>query len=69
MIEQDQDFLGALDLLHPELAKHISAQFKKVQRRCETLELRQSVQGGGKGDGDPELQARVKQLEKVNKEL
>jgi len=26
MIEQDQDYLGALDLLHPELAKPISDQ-------------------------------------------
>lgn len=62
--------MGALNLLHPELHDGLKLYIKKLQRKVETLELKQTIQGKDQGDRlNTGEQTRVQMLERVNKEL
>lgn len=61
MITDGEDYLGALQVLHPKLSEIILQQFKKMRRQIETLDLKQAV-------NNDEAQ-EVKILKKVNREM
>lgn len=64
-MSEEQDYLGALEVLHPTLYGHILSHVKKQQRRIETFELKQQIQQPSEEPTDQ----RIKTLERVNKEI
>jgi hypothetical protein len=51
LVSEEKDLLGALNLLHPELHDGLTSYIKKLQRKVETFELKQSI--GGKNEPEP----------------
>lgn len=74
-----QDYYGALEVLHPDLHAFIVKDLKKLQRKVETFELKQSVSkpaenstmdaASSKDEQVQQLNMKLKNMERVNKEL
>ena len=45
LVNEEKYLLGALNLLHPELHDALTSYIKKIQRKVETLELKQVIGG------------------------
>ncbi len=43
LIEEENDYMGALSVLHPVLFEHILAQQRKLLRKIDTYELKMSI--------------------------
>lgn len=56
--------MGALETLHPSLHHEINSLFKKLTRKCETLELKQACSQDTKSTDQ-----RIVNLERVNREM
>lgn len=71
MISEEEDYLGALQAVHPQIYEYVMTNLKKAQRRIETLELKQFVKSDGKAlsKSDEPADERIRQLERVNQEM